>query len=147
MTRFVTLQAGLLIAFMLGFLGCVVNDDDVLVIPPSQHDLSIDEDSLAAIGYLHWIFDSCFCADDSLMLFWTNTSPVQGFYYWSSSQQLHPWISEEDTSNLFEVFIPNLPASCVHQDWVEVTITKVEDSFQYILTNAFNWAQPCSGEL
>ena len=81
------------------------------------------------------------------MLFWTDTSPVQGFYYWSSSQQLYPWISEEDTSNLFEVLVPNLPVSCAHQDWVEVTIRRVEESFQYVLTNAFNWAQPCSGEL
>ena len=147
MVRFFTTQVGLFTACMLGLSGCVADDDNGLVTPPSQHELSIDEDSLAAIGHLYWIFDSCFCADDSLMLFWTDTSPVQGFYYWSSSKQLYPWISEEDTSNFFEVFVPNLPASCIHQDWVEVTIRRVEESFQYILTNAFNWAQPCTGEL
>lgn len=147
MVRYITIQVGLVTACMLGLLGCLADDDNGLVLLPSQHEISIDEDSLAAIGNLHWIFDSCFCAADSLMLFWTDTSPVQGFYYWSSSKQLYPWISEEDTSNLFEVFVPNLPASCAHQDWVEVTIMRVEDSFRYILTNAFNWAQPCKGEL
>lgn len=147
MTRCIPLLVGLFTLCMLGLLGCVADDDAGLVTPPSQHELSIDEDSLAAIGHLHWIFDSCFCTDDSLMLFWTDTSPVRGFYYWSSSQQLHPWTSEEDTSSLFEVFIPTLPASCAHQDWVEVTIRRVDESFQYILTNAFNWAQPCTGEL
>ena len=147
MARFITFQVGLFTICVLGLLGCVVNDDDGLVTPPSQHELSIDEDSLAAIGNLHWIFDSCFCDSDSLMLFWADTSPVQGFYYWSSSKQLYPWISEEDTSNFFEVFVSNLPVSCVHQDWVEVTIRSDEESFQYVLTNAFNWAQPCVGEL
>ena len=147
MTRSIALQTGLVISCILGLWGCLADDNDVLVKPPSQHGLSVDQDSLAAIGHLYWIFDSCFCADDSLMLFWTDASPVQGFYYWSSSQQLYPWISEEDTSNLFEVFVSNLPASCVHQDWVEVIIRSDEESFQYILTNAFNWAQPCTGEL
>ncbi|MGB1050923.1 MAG: hypothetical protein ACPGYF_03110 [Chitinophagales bacterium] len=147
MVRFITLQIGLITVCMLGLFGCMADDDDGLVIPPSQHGLSIDVDSLAALGHLHWIFDSCFCADDSLLLFWTDTSPIQGFYYWSSSQQLQPWVSKEDTLNMFEVFVPTLPASCAHQDWVEVTIRRVEESFQYILTNAFNWAQPCTGEL
>ena len=147
MTRLFTLLTGLVIACMSGLWGCVADDDALLVIPPLQHELSIDGDSLAAIGHLHWIFDSCFCAEDSLMIFWSDTSPIQGFYYWSSSKQLHPWTSEEDTSNFFEVLILNLPASCTQQDWVELTIIKVDDSFQYVLTNAFNWAQPCSGEL
>ena len=40
--------------------GCMADDDVGLVIPPSQHGLSIDVDSLAALGHLHWIFDSCF---------------------------------------------------------------------------------------